>query len=47
MTHFQVGHFKEIVSSIPEVSGEIQSTVKHVYLIALQTSTPWTVLRFE
>ena len=39
MTHLQVGHFKEIVSSIPEVSSEIQSTVKHVYLIALQTRT--------
>lgn len=36
VTHLQVRHFKEIVSRVPKVCGEIHSTVEHVDLIALQ-----------
>lgn len=39
MTQLQVRNFKEIVSCIPEVCGDIHGTVKHVYLVALQTKT--------
>jgi hypothetical protein len=37
MTHLQVGNFEEIVSSIPKVSCDIHCTIKHVYLVALET----------
>ena len=42
MTQFQVGNFKEIISSIPKVSWDIHDTIKHVYLVALKTNTGGT-----
>lgn len=39
MTQFQVGNFKEIVSSISKVSCDIHGTIEHVYLIALKINT--------
>lgn len=36
MAQFQVGDFKEVVSSIPQVSRDVRGVITHVYFVALE-----------